>query len=385
MKKQTETNNIKIPKRFYSLDVLRGLASLAVVFWHWQHFFYIGTKNPGFDKSIQPFFSIFKIFYLKGYLGVDFFFALSGFIFFWLYTKKIANKEIGGFKFFILRISRLYPLHLLTLILVVIGQIISKYITGGFTIYPFNDLYHFILNIFLISNWGFQDGYSFNAPIWSVSIEAFLYIIFFVFAYFGAARSIIKTIAIVALCIFLKGFMNPQIYRGIMSFFIGGTTLLIYKNIYHFKTKHLAILIGIITAGLWTLVFVNMQHNLHVSLISRIPNLLGSHKIIALIFEYYVVAILFPFTILSLTLIETVVEKFGYRLRALGDISYSTYLWHFPLELLFILINKSQGLGSEFFTTKISTIIFFSTLIAISYISYQKFERPIQQYIRNKL
>jgi peptidoglycan/LPS O-acetylase OafA/YrhL len=31
------------PTRFYSLDVLRGLAALAVVLYHWQHFFYTGS------------------------------------------------------------------------------------------------------------------------------------------------------------------------------------------------------------------------------------------------------------------------------------------------------------------------------------------------------
>jgi peptidoglycan/LPS O-acetylase OafA/YrhL len=44
----------------------------------------------------------------------------------------------------------------------------------------YNDFYHFFLNIFLISFWGIEKGFSFNTPIWSVSIEILAYIIFFI-------------------------------------------------------------------------------------------------------------------------------------------------------------------------------------------------------------
>jgi hypothetical protein len=44
------------------LDALRGVAAYAVVFWHWQHFFYDGTKPTDFLVSSQPLFEYFSIF-----------------------------------------------------------------------------------------------------------------------------------------------------------------------------------------------------------------------------------------------------------------------------------------------------------------------------------
>ena len=53
------------PQRLYSLDVLRGLAALSVVFWHWQHFFYSGTAPGVVEVEKQPLYSCSFSFYDK--------------------------------------------------------------------------------------------------------------------------------------------------------------------------------------------------------------------------------------------------------------------------------------------------------------------------------
>src|SRR5215813_3086162 len=110
-------------KRLYALDTLRGFAALSVVLWHWQHFFAIsGTWQQGWQKSSEPFYVFLKPFYEQGWAAVDLFFALSGFIFFWLYSEAIREGRIGAWRFGWLRFSRLYPLHLLTLLAVTAMQ-----------------------------------------------------------------------------------------------------------------------------------------------------------------------------------------------------------------------------------------------------------------------
>ena len=167
-------------QRLASLDVVRGLAALAVVVQHWwQHF---GTLPGASDIPggvDLPFYNLLWPFFLNGSRAVTLFFNLSGFVFFWLYSDEIANRRIGLLRFMGLRFSRLYPLHFATLIAVIPLQLVFILYIGSPFICKFNDFYHFILNIFLVQYWGFQDGYSFNGPSWSISVEIALYLIFF--------------------------------------------------------------------------------------------------------------------------------------------------------------------------------------------------------------
>ena len=79
----------------------RGIASLSVVLYHWQHFAFNGTIAPDdFIRENQPFYKIFRIFYERGLLGVEYFFLISGFIFFWLYQEKIIEKTESLSHFF---------------------------------------------------------------------------------------------------------------------------------------------------------------------------------------------------------------------------------------------------------------------------------------------
>src|SRR5271166_4052924 len=126
-------------QRLYSLDALRGVAALAVVLWHWQHFYAIsGAWQAGWQRSAQPFYPVLKPFYFVGWAAVDLFFALSGYVFFWLYAEAIASGAIGGGKFALLRFSRLYPLHFATFVLVALMQTMFHNATGTYFIYDAN-------------------------------------------------------------------------------------------------------------------------------------------------------------------------------------------------------------------------------------------------------
>ena len=168
-------------KRLYSLDTLRGVAALSIVIWHWQHFFAVsGVWQAGWQRSDQPFFLALKPLYEAGWAAVDLFFALSGFIFFWLYAPAIREGAIGPGKFTWLRFSRLYPLHAATLIAVAIMQYFFQRATGHFFIYQINDLQHFLSGLLMAQQWlPLSIDQTFNGPAWSVSIEVLLYAIFF--------------------------------------------------------------------------------------------------------------------------------------------------------------------------------------------------------------
>ena len=168
-------------RKFYYVELLRFFSALSVLIYHYQHFFKPHSTFSSIDvlqeKFIQPFYSYLEILYNYGSYGVPMFWSISGFVFAFVYLGR--QKDITGKKFFINRFSRLYPLHFATLIIVALLQIVNYKFSGSFQIYALNDIYHFFLNLFFISGWGFEKGYSFNAPIWSVSIELIIYMLFF--------------------------------------------------------------------------------------------------------------------------------------------------------------------------------------------------------------
>lgn len=351
------------PERLYSLDVTRGIASLSIVMWHWKHFFYTGTRLLNFDAAAQPFYPILKLFYERGDLAVDYFFVLSGFIFYWLYSDKIAEK-ITFNKFFVLRFSRLYPLHFATLLIVLVLQWFYRIRTGSFFIYPHNDLYHFLLNLLFASNWGIQLGHSFNGPVWSVSIEVLCYGIFFIVCALKVKK--IGGALILALAgILVDHFLRSKLGRGVEGFFLGGCVFLFAQKLlsFGFKGTRLYLLCSSCFIA-WLIVFFRMEIYFPARL-----SIVG----------------LFCLTILCLVLVESQRGHLGKRLSFLGDISYSSYLLHFPLQLFlacsFLLIGGDMG----WFLEPISLVVFYLLLVPLSLACYRRFEHPAQVFIREKL
>jgi peptidoglycan/LPS O-acetylase OafA/YrhL len=366
-----EPDTLKIPDRLHSLDALRGVAALSVVFWHWQHFFFEGpAPAPSFRIEAQPLFGVFFLLYRRGILAVDLFFALSGFIFFWLYSRPIAEGRVKAFDFAVLRFSRLYPLHLLTLLLVALGQLNYKRLGGHPFIYTENDLYHFVLNLGMASSIGLERGFSFNAPFWSVSVEVLLYAIFFLLCRWVGPR----LFAMIALS--LLGFtVLPALYlpaaRGLSSFFLGGLVHRLYLAIAASRrARALSKAITVLAVVLWAGTFLFSRRDM------SLAPLFGRFS------EDFPTVVLFPVTILALALGETAGSRLGARLSVLGDLSYSSYLWHFPLQLALATAARAAGIGAQAFTSPLMLLAFFALLIPVSLASHHYFEAPGQKLLR---
>lgn len=365
-----------IPNRFYSLDVLRGLAALGVVLWHWQHFFSPFNKQGViFSVDKQPFFDALYFFYKNGHAAVQLFFCLSGFIFFWLYAQRIADKVISLKSFSVLRLSRLYPLHFATLVFVAIGQFAYTSITNSSFVYPFNDVYHILLNLFFASSWGFEKGFSFNAPIWSVSVEVLLYLMFFVFCR-GFKENMTAVISAIFFGYLIHGF-NTSIGSGIMYFFLGGLVFIVYKKLIKYRDPlNISIWLPFIASVAWFALIVSSSPNHGIKFSEH-------HFVAQKIFNNFSI-ILFPITIMSLALIESKRGNFSKRFSFLGDISYSSYLLHFPLQLTAALVAAEMGINQGVFYSPWFMALFFFVLILVSLASHHYFEIPIQRYLRRQ-
>src|SRR6516162_4403834 len=149
-----------------ALTGIRALAALLVLGMHTEQ-----NVPSGLD-SLLPFFA-------RGYLGVDFFFVLSGFIITHVYFARLASASRSAVQIFLWhRFIRLYPVHITVLAGLV--AIVSVAGAAGFTLnnpqeWQWNDLFW---QLTLLHAWGVTASPGWNAPSWSISAEWFAYLLF---------------------------------------------------------------------------------------------------------------------------------------------------------------------------------------------------------------
>lgn len=109
----------------------------------------------------------------NGYLWVDFFFLLSGFILCYVHAEEFILGLEPYRKFLIKRIARIYPLHLFTLFLLLLPIFHPQTTTRvhGTTM-------TFVSNGLLLHAWGVLDELTWNYPSWSISAEWAAYLLF---------------------------------------------------------------------------------------------------------------------------------------------------------------------------------------------------------------
>ena len=338
-------------KKIYSIELLRFFSISLVLLWHYKFFFFASNKYYNFnietEKILLPFYNILKKFYNAGYYGVELFWCISGFIISYIYLSH--SKKVSAKKYFINRFSRLYPLHLLTLIIVLILQITSKVFTNNFQVFFGNDFYHFILNLLFISGWGFEKTTSFNQPIWSVSIEIIIYIFFYLLINFIKKYKYGFLILLYLILFLLNKFILPNSILNAGAFFVSG--ILVYFLFFEKRKIFYYLLI--------ILFFINIS---------------GNFKINAFC----------PFMIMICLLGEKYINKNTKNIFSFfGNLTYSAFLLHFPLTLIILIIQGVLNFSSDIYFTYKFFFFYFVILIVTSHLSFIFFETKIKNKIRN--
>jgi len=345
--------------KLLGLEVLRFLTAFAILVYHYRHFAF-ADKTVGLVDDRLPLYRLLHVFYDGGPYGVWIFWCISGFIFFWKYRDAIADRSVGGWKFFALRFSRLYPLHIATLLLVALVQPLYFNLNGYFFVYQDNDLTHFLLQLLMASNWGFQDALSFDGPIWSISIEVLVYFFFFIMLL--ATRSWLLNVVIIAACLTASG----QIAACFAFFYAGGLAAMARRamtpSVYRLAAESAGWL-AVIVFPLWAW--------------QATKGHLESMDFLLLLTVTPILLFCLSRDIVMPASLQKVVE-------AAGNMTYSSYLLHFPIQLMAVVVFAIVRAPIPLYDGTFFGLFIGTTLLA-SYLTYRYFEAPAQNLIRELL
>ena len=310
--------------RFDILDSFRGLCAIFVIMSHVEvyHSFYGDA------------------FIYNSYLFVDFFFVLSGFVI----SHSLSDKNINllNFKHFIKgRFFRVWPLHIFTLLCFLILLMIQLLLYKDYSIFSGRySVESFIANVLLIQSLGLFDELTWNFPSWSISVEFYTYVLFYLALIFlykikptHLKLILFKIFLIFSLYLMVFSFSNVYmkmmetlgIIRCLLGFTLGSLMydLFIMKPLSRFKFNFSFFEVVLILSVAVFIGFVKEK-----SWLSALSPIIFSMVVILFSFEKGVVS-------------QLLKNKF---LLHLGKISYSLYLMHI---VIFAYIFKVLSYISE--------------------------------------
>jgi peptidoglycan/LPS O-acetylase OafA/YrhL len=159
--------------RLQSIDALRGIAALGVVFYHsvWQSTNAVPHNFFRWPVQLLQFVSSF------GYIGVFLFFVISGFCIHLQWAKARANQQPQSIKFGTFwrrRFRRLYPPYLIAFALFMA----MAALTTGINVTHFF-VYDVVMHLLMLHNLDPNTCYSINGVFWTLAIEEQLYLAYF--------------------------------------------------------------------------------------------------------------------------------------------------------------------------------------------------------------
>lgn len=346
--------------QFDALTSARGIAAWLVVFYH---------VRDGFTDVVP---AAVIAFFAKGYLAVDFFFILSGFVMWLNYGRKFQEQGLRAAPDFLLRrIARIYPLHFVLLLgMAAFAALIAATGREASAQYPLGEL---PLHVLLLQNWGFTDQLAWNQPAWSISTELAAYLTLPLAAGIAFRRqwSVLASIAGISVLCILMGIIlvdraQPSIGAGIPH---NGLIRCLFE--FH---------IGVFLCMIW------QQAD---GRVGRLLNWFSGAVLVimcaawgkALLQEHFAVPALFAASIFLIARTSALPRNplSSRPLIHIGDISYSTYLVHFFLWTVFKLLFVQDQ-----FNVPMPLMLLFLILTAVaSSLLYRLVEQPGRRFVQD--
>ena len=338
--------------RRIDIDVLRAISVISVIIFH-------------LDKNFLP----------LGYLGVDIFFVISGYLITKIIIKEIENKRFSFKKFYLRRIRRILPAFLVVLfttlpfaffiLLTADFKVLTESVLASLGFFP--NIYFWITGGYF----GTNDELKPLLPLWFLGVEEQFYLFFpiFFFLIFKKFLRLSNKIFFILLVTFISFLIN--------IFFINKGHL--DPNFFLFPARTWQFGLGVIAAMLPLLNFKNSSYN---SLV-----IYSACSLIILNF-ILIIPVIPHATLISIgtsIILYIKINKNSYLFKLInlkilifiGLISYSLYLWHWPIISLIKYINISA-------LNSLHILISIITTFTLATITWKFVEQPFLSIKKSK-
>lgn len=340
--------------RIHSLDILRGLAALSILVFHYL--------KDALDKHLDAS----SILSRMGYYGVSIFYILSGLTLAIVYKSKI-NTIAEGNNYLLKRVARIFPLMILTMALTILYR-------------PSYDIHTVFLNITGLFGF-FEYNKYIGTGMWSIGNELVFYIFFpFILFLFENKKTGFNSVFILGLFAFIvysffvinpetdswNDYINPV---NQFFYFLTGILLSSINTQYKFFTKPLLpAIVSLVAILIFTFYPVTGNDDY---LIYGFNRLVFSLCCIALCISFYALN--------SAIKTENIYLK---PFIILGEISYGVYLLHPLVSVYFNKFVEITSIGAV--SSKIKLPVAVTITIVLSYLSYNYFEKKFSKWITSK-
>lgn len=354
------------------LDGLRGVAALAVVAMHISE----AHSTSALDMNIN-----------HGYLAVDFFFLLSGFVIGYAYDDRWGKMTVGNF--FKRRLIRLQPM-------VVIGMIIGA-VTFYFQASAFfpkiadTPVWQVILVMLIgctmipippsMDIRGWNETYPLNGPAWSLFYE---YVVNILYALFirKFSKTGLSILVMIAGCVLIHYAVTNE-----SGDLIGGWSLEPLQLRIGFTRVMYPFFAGLLLFRIGKLAHIKHAFwwcSLLLLIILAMPRIGGSeHRWMNGLYEALSIVFIFPF-IIYLGASGELTNAFARRTcKFLGDISYPIYITHYPLIYIYTAWRRDNNV--PFSTSYPYALLTFFGAIAIAYTCLKLYDEPVRKWLQKKV
>lgn len=370
MNAQTEVLNAK--NHYQILDGLRGVAAFFVVMFHIMEAFAMGNR---FEQLLN-----------HGYLAVDFFFLLSGFVIAYAYDDRW--EKLTKWAFIKRRLIRLQPM-------VIIGTIIGAvlfYQGAGATFPPIAQTPVWQLILIMLVGFtvipvlpsmdirGWQEMHPLNGPAWSLFFE-YIGNILYALLVRKFSKTALSILVLLAACLLIY-----HTVLGKQGDVIGGWSVNTEQLTIGFTRLLFPFFAGVLLCRFGKLIHIKGSFWICAVLLLTVlsfPRLGGPEKLwMNGLYESIVIIFIFPL-IVSIGAGSHIAGKTSQKIcKFLGDISYPLYITHYPLIYVYTAwvidhkIQMEKGLPMG--------LLLFAGSIGIAYLSLKYYDEPVRNWLQKK-